>query len=299
MGESGPHGVANSMFPQPGDTAAPGAPAQLARPLQPKDLGMAPTPSHSRQAPLRRSWLPPCCWHTSWFGAVTFLASLLGGCGTPIMRPEGQVSAAEKSILIDAVLIMMVVVVPTILATLVFAWWFRASNTRARYRPNWAYSGRIELITWSVPALIVLFLGGLTWIGAHELDPAVPLKSSRSPLTIDVVSLDWKWLFIYPDQSVASVNQLVIPAGTPVHFNLTSASVMNSFFVPQLGSMIYTMNGMSDQLWLEADRPGVYQGRSAQPALVDPVGLFQTGRDDTFGADCVERAGVCRQCGWR
>jgi cytochrome o ubiquinol oxidase subunit 2 len=190
------------------------------------------------------------------------LVATLSACGTPLTDPQGPVGRAELLILIDAMLIMLAIAIPTIVATLVFAWWFRASNTRARYRPDFVYSGRIELLTWSVPMLVVLFLGGVTWIGAHRLDPAVPLPSAKPPLNVDVVSLDWKWLFIYPDQGVASVNQLVIPAGTPVHFHLTSASVMNTFFVPELGSMIYTMNGMSDQLWLQADRPGSWQGRS-------------------------------------
>ena len=117
---------------------------------------------------------------------------------------------------------MLAIVVPTIVATLAFAWWFRASNARARYLPDCAYSGRIELIVWSIPLLTVILLGGVTWIGSHQLDPAKPLASNTPPLEIQVVSLDWKWLFIYPDQGVASVNQLVVPAGVPMHFSLTS-----------------------------------------------------------------------------
>jgi cytochrome o ubiquinol oxidase subunit 2 len=180
-----------------------------------------------------------------------------------LMTPQGPVAADEKTILFNALAIMLVIVVPTILATLVFAWWFRASNKRARFRPSFVYSGRVELLTWSVPILVVLFLGGLTWVGSHELDPAEPLKSATPPMNIQVVSLDWKWLFIYPDKDIASVNQLVVPAGTPIHLKLTSASVMNTFFVPQLGGMIYTMNGMADDLYLQADRPGVFYGQSA------------------------------------
>jgi len=179
------------------------------------------------------------------------------------MNPQGPVAADEKTILLNALAIMLVIVVPTILATLLFAWWFRASNTRARYRPTFVYSGRVELVTWSIPILVVLFLGGLTWVGSHRLDPAEPLKSATPPLNVQVVSLDWKWLFIYPDQGMASVNELVVPAGTPIHLKLTSGSVMNTFFVPQLGTMIYTMNGMADDLYLQADRPGVFAGQSA------------------------------------
>ena len=166
-------------------------------------------------------------------------------------------------ILIDSLAIMLAIVVPTIVATLAFAWWFRASNTRARYLPDWDYSGRIELIVWSIPLLVIMLLGGVAWIGSHDLDPAKPLASNTPPLEVQVVSLDWKWLFIYPDQGVASVNQLVVPVGVPLHFSLTSASVMNAFFIPQLGSMIYTMNGMTTQLNLQADAPGTFRGLSS------------------------------------
>ncbi len=148
------------------------------------------------------------------------------------------------------------------LTTIAFAWWFRASNTRATYRPHWAFSGRIEILIWSIPLLIIIFLGGMTWISSHDLDPAKPLESASKPTEVQVVSLDWKWLFIYPDQGVAAVNQLVVPAGVPIHFSITSASVMNTFFIPQLGSMIYSMNGMATQLNLQADKPGVFMGMS-------------------------------------
>lgn len=181
-----------------------------------------------------------------------------------IFDPQGPIGAAEKTILIDSVAIMLAIVVPTIVATFGFAWWFRASNTRARYLPDWEYSGRIELLVWSVPALVVMLLAGVTWIGAHQLDPQRPIASPHDPLEIQVISLDWKWLFIYPDQKVATVNTLTLPAGVPVHFALTSASVMNVFFIPQLGSMIYTMNGMATRLNLLADKPGTLQGLSAQ-----------------------------------
>jgi len=158
---------------------------------------------------------------------------------------------------------MLAIVVPTIAATLAFAWWFRASNTKATYLPDFVYSGRIELVVWAIPLLVIMLLGGVAWIGSHDLDPAKPLASDTPPLEIQAVSLDWKWLFIYPNQHIASVNQLVVPAGVPIHFSLTSASVMNAFFIPQLGSMIYTMNGMMTQLNLRADTPGTYLGLSS------------------------------------
>ena len=189
-------------------------------------------------------------------------ASAVCGCGA-VLDPQGPVGRAQNQILFNALAIMLAIVVPTICATLAFAWWFRASNRRAQFRPEFAYSGRIELVTWSIPVMVILFLGGITWIGSHELEPSKPLDVPGEVLEVQVVSLDWKWLFIYPQQGIATVNQLTIPAGRPVHFALTSASVMNAFFIPQLGSMIYTMNGMATQLNLMADRPGTLRGMSS------------------------------------
>jgi cytochrome o ubiquinol oxidase subunit II len=196
-------------------------------------------------------------------GTVVMASIGLTACQPAILDPQGAIGIAEKTILIDSLAIMLAIVVPTIVATLAFAWWFRASNTRATYLPNFAYSGRLEFIVWAIPVLVILLLGGVIWIGSHDLDPARPLTSKTPPLDIQVVSLDWKWLFIYPNQGVASVNQLVVPVGVPIHFSLTSASVMNAFFVPQLGSMIYTMNGMTTQLNLLADAPGTFHGLSS------------------------------------
>ena len=190
------------------------------------------------------------------------LAAGLAGCQLAVLQPTGSVGAAERLVLLDSLAIMLAIIVPTIVATLAFAWWFRASNAKAERLPTWAYSGRIELVTWSVPLLTIMFLGGIAWIGSHDLDPARPLSSDKRPLNVQVVSLDWKWLFIYPDQHVAAVNQLVVPVNTPIHFTLTSASVWDSFFVPGLGSMIYTMNGMTTQLNLLADRTGDFPGLS-------------------------------------
>jgi cytochrome o ubiquinol oxidase subunit II len=181
-----------------------------------------------------------------------------------ILDPQGPIGAAEKTILIDSLGIMLAIVLPTIVAIFAFAFWFRASNTRASYLPNWEYSGRIELVVWSVPALTVILLGGVAWLGAHHLDPAKPIEGPSEPLTIQAVSLDWKWLFIYPDHKVATINTLTVPAGVPLQFQLTSASVMNAFFIPQFGSMIYTMNGMATRLNLRADATGTFQGLSTQ-----------------------------------
>lgn len=187
----------------------------------------------------------------------------LAACHTAVLSPAGPVGEGDRIVLLDSLTIMLAIVVPTIVAILAFAYWFRASNTRARYLPEWAYSGKLELIVWSIPALVVFFLGGIAWISAHLLDPAMPLKSKAKPLEVEVVSLDWKWLFIYPQQNVASINRLVVPAGVPLDLKITSASVFNVFFVPQLGSEIYAMYGMTTRLNLQAERPGVYFGLSA------------------------------------
>jgi cytochrome o ubiquinol oxidase subunit II len=198
------------------------------------------------------------------FTGVLCCSLFLASCREGPLDPHGPIGQAERIILYDATAIMLAVVVPVILLTLVFAWWFRSGNQRATYRPEWEYSGRIELIIWAIPALVILFLGGIAWIGSHELDPLKAPTSAASPLEVEVVSLDWRWLFIYPSERIATVNYLVIPTDVPVHFRLTSTSVMNSFFIPQLGSQIYTMPGMTTQLSLQADEAGTYPGLSAQ-----------------------------------
>jgi cytochrome o ubiquinol oxidase subunit II len=187
----------------------------------------------------------------------------LTGCEPGILPSQGPVGKGDTTILIDSLAIMLAIVIPTIAATLAFAWWFRSSNSSARHRPDFIYSGQIEMVTWSIPLMTIMLLGGVAWIGSHQLDPARPLPSNEAPLKVQVVSLDWKWLFIYPDHNIATVNHLVIPAGAPVHFTLTSSSVMNAFFIPQLGSMIYTMNRMTTQLHLKADQPGTFLGMSS------------------------------------
>src|SRR5438105_1570320 len=195
-----------------------------------------------------------------------FLISVatLGACSQGVLNPKGPIAAAERLILFNSLGIMLAIVIPTILATLAVAFWYRASNARAVYLPDFQYSGRLELLVWSIPAMTVLLLGGVAWVGSHRLDPRKPIAATVDPITVQVVSLDWKWLFIYPEQGIANVNQLAIPVGTPVSFELTSSGVMNSFFVPQLGSQIYTMAGMVTRLQLQADHPGTYRGLSAQ-----------------------------------
>jgi cytochrome o ubiquinol oxidase subunit II len=195
---------------------------------------------------------------------VLISAAMLGGCSEGVLDPKGPVADAERQILFNSLGIMLAIVIPTILATLGVAYWFRASNERARYLPDFTYSGRLEVLVWSIPLMTVILVGGVAWVGAHDLDPRKSISPQARPVTVQVVSLDWKWLFILPDQGIASVNHLTVPVGTPVSFELTSSGVMNSFFVPQLGSQIYTMSGMTTRLQLQADHPGTYRGLSAQ-----------------------------------
>src|SRR5215813_9630209 len=196
--------------------------------------------------------------------SVVLAAVLLASCSrTGVLDPQGPIAAQQLLLLYNATGIMLVVVIPVILMTLAFAWWYRSSNERADHSPDWAYQGGVELVVWSIPALVVILLGGVIWIGSHQLDPRAPIPSDTKPLRVEVVALDWKWLFVYPDQGIAAVNQLVVPVGTPIEFRLTSATVMNSFFIPQLGSQIYTMGGMTTHLNLLADASGEYPGFSA------------------------------------
>jgi cytochrome o ubiquinol oxidase subunit 2 len=191
-------------------------------------------------------------------------AAGLGGCNEGVFDPRGPVAVAERQILFNSLGIMLAIVIPLILATLGVAFWFRSSNRRASYLPDFNYSGRLEVLVWSIPLMTVLLIGGVAWVGAHDLDPRRPISPGVRQLRVQVTSLDWKWLFIYPDQNIASVNHLVVPVGTPISLELTSSGVMNSFFVPQLGSQIYTMAGMTTHLQLQADAVGSYPGISAQ-----------------------------------
>jgi len=195
---------------------------------------------------------------------VTLAALSNAGCSQGVLDPRGPIAEAERTIFLNSVGIMLTIVVPVIVATIAVAWWYRASNLRAKYRPDWVYSGKVEIVTWSIPAMVILLLGGVAWVGSHDLDPPRPIVSGKPSIEVNVVSLDWKWLFIYPQYGIASVNRLVVPTGSPLSFKLTSATVMNSFFVPQLGSQIYTMAGMTTRLNLLAATSGEYPGLSAQ-----------------------------------
>lgn len=188
---------------------------------------------------------------------------LLGGCNMTLLDPVGQVGIDERNLIITATLLMLLVVVPVILMTLIFAWKYRASNKNATYAPKWSHSTKIEVVIWTVPILIIIALGVITYKSTHALDPYRPLESDVKPITIEVVSLDWKWVFIYPEQGIATVNKIVFPANTPINFRITSDSVMNSFFIPGLGGQIYAMAGMTTKLHLIANRNAEMDGISA------------------------------------
>ena len=193
-------------------------------------------------------------------GALALLA--LGGCQMQLFDPNGAIGVQEKDLILIATGLMLLVVVPVIFLTLFFAWRYRASNTTATYAPKWSHSNGIEVVVWAIPCIIIAILGVLIWNTTHALDPYQPLKSNKAPIRVEVVAMNWKWLFIYPDLHVATVNELHIPVDTPVDFKLTAASIMNSFFIPSLGTQVYTMPGMQTQLHLIANRTGAFPGMS-------------------------------------
>ena len=196
-------------------------------------------------------------------GAASGLCAA-SGRAEGVLDTWGPVGATQRQLLYECLGVMLLVVVPVIVLTLAFAWWFRASNRRSVYRPDWSYSGKLEFAIWIIPLLIVLFLAAVAWVGSHELDPYRPLHGPNKRLRVEVVSMDRKWLFIYPELGVASVNELALPLNTPVRMDITSASVMNAIFIPGLAGQIYSMAGMCTQMSVIADRAGIYRGLSSQ-----------------------------------
>ena len=197
---------------------------------------------------------------------------MLAGCDMVSLGTSGYVAAQQGQLIVISTLLMLLIIVPVIAFTLVFAWRYRESNTTAPYTPEWDHSIQLELLIWAAPLLIIIALGALTWIGTHTLDPyrsltridsSRPMSFEAEPLNIEVVALDWKWLFIYPDHGVAVVNELAAPVDTPIHFKITASSVMNSFFVPALAGQIYAMPSMATSLNAVINRPGEYEGFSA------------------------------------
>lgn len=194
-----------------------------------------------------------------------FLFPVTGNCSPwTLLDPKGPIAAAEKHLILTAFALMLIVVIPVIVMAFAFAWKYRASNTRAIYAPKWDNSHAVEVVVWAVPAVIVLILGTLVWRSTHALTPEKPIESKAKTLTVEVVAMNWKWLFIYPEQGIAVVNRLIIPKDTPVHFRITSDTVMTSFFIPRLGGQIYAMSGMQTNLNLLADQTGSFRGLNTQ-----------------------------------
>jgi cytochrome o ubiquinol oxidase subunit 2 len=180
-----------------------------------------------------------------------------------VLSPKGTIGSKERSLIIEATLLMLIVVIPVYIMTFMIAWKYRAGNKKAKYQPDWDRNNMLEFLWWAIPGFIIMVLAVITFRSSHELDPFKQLSSSKPPMTIQVVALDWKWLFIYPQQNIASVNLAEFPAGTPVDFEITSDAPMNSFWIPQLGGQIYAMSGMRTHLHLVADNPGSFRGVSA------------------------------------
>ncbi|MGP4123329.1 MAG: cytochrome o ubiquinol oxidase subunit II [Sodalis sp. (in: enterobacteria)] len=192
------------------------------------------------------------------------VVALVSGCRDMVlMNPKGQIGLEQRSLILTALGLMLIVVIPAIIMAFVFAIKYRASNTKATYNPNWSHSRKVELVVWTIPILIILFLATLTWKSTQALDPSKPIASDIKPLMIQVIAMDWKWLFIYPEQGIATVNEIAFPANVPVEFKITSNSVMNSLFIPQLGGQVYAMAGMNATLHLIANEPGSYKGISS------------------------------------
>lgn len=199
-------------------------------------------------------------------------ALFLSGCNTVLMHPSGDIAAQQGQLIVVSTVLMLLIIVPVIILTFVFAWRYRQSNRDADYQPEWAHSIQLELVIWAAPLLIIIALGAVTWISTHTLDPYRPLQrvdahrpfsASVKPLTIEVVALDWKWLFLYPEQGIAVVNELAAPVDMPIEFRITAESVMNSFFIPALAGQIYAMPGMETQLHAVINHAGDYRGFSA------------------------------------
>ena len=204
--------------------------------------------------------------------SLAVLPALVGGCNMVVMNPMGDVALQQRNLVIFATALMLLIVIPVIALVGIFAWRYRASNTAARYEPDWDHSTQLELVIWAAPLLIVTCLGAVTWTGTHLLDPyrpierlakGRPLAPGTKPLEVQVVALDWKWLFIYPEYGIATVNELAAPVDRPIRFRLTSSSVMNAFYVPTLAGMIYAMPSMETKLHAVINAPGNYAGFSS------------------------------------
>lgn len=194
----------------------------------------------------------------------TAIILLLGGCESELLNPKGMIAAQEKQILILTTVLMLLIVIPVVVMTLLFAWRYRANNAKAKYEPDWSHNTKLEIIVWTIPCIMIAILGTITWITSHTLDPYKPLEdSNHKTITIQAIALDWKWLFIYPEQNIATINYVQFPVDVPVRFLITAEGAMNCIQIPQLAGQIYAMAGMQTKLHLVANHPGDYRGFSA------------------------------------
>jgi cytochrome o ubiquinol oxidase subunit 2 len=200
------------------------------------------------------------------------LLAVLGGCNLVVLNPAGDIAIQQRDLVIISTVLMLLIILPVMALTALFAWHFRQSNTSAHYDPEWSHSTHLELIIWSAPLLIIICLGAVTWMATHMLDPYRPISRTapgvtaadiKKPLNVQVVALDWKWLFIYPDYGIATVNEMAAPLDHPINFKITSSSVMNAFYVPALAGMVYAMPGMQTQLHAVINKPGTFKGFSS------------------------------------
>jgi cytochrome o ubiquinol oxidase subunit 2 len=196
-------------------------------------------------------------------GLILFLSAYISHTNVEVLNPKGVIALAEKNLLITALCLMLIVVIPVFVMLGAFLWRYRAGNAKAKYTPDWHSNVALEIVWWAIPTIIIVILALLTWKSTHDLDPYKPLVSNVKPITIQVVALDWKWLFIYPDEHIATVNFLEIPKDTPIDFQITADAPMNAFWIPQLGGQVYAMPGMTAQLHLLANEPGDYKGLSS------------------------------------
>lgn len=205
-------------------------------------------------------------------GTIAALAASLAGCNTIVLNPHGDIAVQQAHLIVVSTLLMLLIIVPVMALTVFFAFKYRASNKEATYTPDWDHSTRLELVIWGVPLLIIIALGAITWISTHKLDPYRPLDridaqraipAGVKPMVVNVVAMDWKWLFLYPEQGVATVNELALPVDRPVEFRITSSTVMNAFYVPAMAGMIYAMPGMQTKLNAVMNKAGTYEGLSA------------------------------------
>ncbi|WP_440982729.1 ubiquinol oxidase subunit II [Shinella sumterensis] len=206
------------------------------------------------------------------FIVFALMLATLSGCDLVVMSPSGDIAAQQRDLIVISTILMLVIIIPVIFLTLFFAWRYRQSNTAATYDPEWHHSTGLEVVIWSAPLAIIIALGAITWVSTHKLDPyrpldridaARPVTEEMKPITVEVVALDWKWLFFYPDYGIATVNEMAAPVDVPINFKLTASSVMNSFYIPALAGMIYTMPGMETKLHAVINKPGEYDGLSS------------------------------------